>query len=269
MKKAQVIVLTGAVLSAGAAGLLALTMLGQEPQQKPEAKIDVERILVAASDIQMGSTIKSEMLQWQEWPKKNVAPGFVTKQKQPDAISTINGSIARTSIYQGEPLRENRLVKSNQGFMSAILPKGQRAVATRISTATSAGGFILPNDRVDVLMTRRRSGQGQDGFQTEVILENVRVLAIDQTIQEKDGEPVVIGETATLQLSPQQVEILSVAQSTAERLSLALRSIEDASEEPGKIAEHLLVGGRGTVRVIRYGNVKETSAPSRETEEEK
>ena len=120
--------------------------------------------------------------------------------------------------------------------------------------------FILPNDRVDVLMTTRRSGEGEEGFQTEVILENVRILAIDQTIQEKDGEAVVVGETATLQLSPQEVEILAIAQQMADRLSLALRSIADSGETPTQLGDRLLSGSRGTVRVIRYGNVKETSA---------
>lgn len=268
MKKAQLIVLAGAVVSAGAAGYLAMNISNREPETRvieaaaPEVK--TEDVLVAAADIKMGTSVKPDMLKWQEWPRENVAQGFITRGSTPDAMSEMVESIARSQIFAGEPIRENKLVKSNQGFMSAILPKGQRAVATSISTATSAGGFILPNDRVDVLMTRRRTGEGEEGFATEVILENVRVLAIDQTIQEKDGEPVVVGETATLQLSPQQVEILTVAQQTADRLSLALRSIADSSEDSKQLAEHLLSGGKGTVRIIRYGSVKETSAPSRE-----
>ena len=128
--------------------------------------------------------------------------------------------------------------------------------------AVSAGGFILPNDRVDVIMTRR--GDDNDGaeFITETILENVRVLAIDQTIEEKDGEAVVVGETATLQLNSDQAKILTVAQQMADRLALALRSLEDSGDEITTGAEYLLNGrrGNGRIRVIKYGNTKDVLA---------
>lgn len=265
MKKAQLIVLAGAVVAAGGAGFLALNISKRKPETKivqaSAPAVATEQVLVAAGDIPMGSHVKPDMLKWQDWPKGSVPNGFIIKNIEPDAFDKMTGAIARSPIYEGEPIRNNKLVKSDQGFMSAILPKGQRAVATSISTATSAGGFILPNDRVDVLMTRRRTGEGEEGFATEVVLENVRVLAIDQTIQEKDGESVVVGETATLQLSPKEVEILAVAQQTADRLSLALRSIADAGDGNSKSGDHLLGGGSGTVRVIRYGSVKETTAP--------
>lgn len=271
MKKAQLIILSGAVLAAGGAGYLAMNLANQEPETRvveaPVMQARTENVLVASSDIAMGTRISEDMLSWQPWPADNVPNGMITETTDPEALSEMVGSIARSPIYSGEPIRTNKIVNSEQGYMSAILPKGQRAVATSISTATSAGGFILPNDRVDVLMTSRRTGEGEEGFSTEVILENVRVLAIDQTIQEQDGESVVVGETATLQLSPIQVEVLTVAQQTADSLSLALRSIADASEETSDASDSLLAGGRGTVRIIRYGSVKETSAASRSREE--
>ena len=272
MRKAQLVVLAGAVLAAGGAGYLAMNLMHREPEpqqvQQQTPTVRMEEVLIAASDIPMGTKVSSDMLEWREWPEQGVADGFITKGAQPDALNDMTGSIARATIYSGEPMRDSKLVKSDQGFMSAILPKGQSAVATSISTATSAGGFILPNDRVDVLMTRRRTGEGEEGFATEVILENIRVLAIDQTIREQDGEQVVVGETATLQLSPKEVEILTVAQQTADRLSLALRSIADANEESKKTGDHLLSGGSGTVRIIRYGSVKEASAPPRKSDED-
>ncbi|MCB1387098.1 MAG: Flp pilus assembly protein CpaB [Nitratireductor sp.] len=272
MRKAQLLALAGALLGAGGAGYLALSLSTPEPQpvvqQQPVPTIPSVDVLVASNDISMGTKVTEDMLRWQEWPESGVSDGFVTRKSSPEAMSEMTGSIARSTIFSGEPLRASKLVHTDQGFMSAILPKGQRAIATSISTATSAGGFILPNDRVDVLMTRRRTGEGEEGFTTEVILENVRVLAIDQTIQEKDGEQVVVGETATLQLNPKEVEILTVAQQTADRLSLALRSIADANEVPSKLADHLLAGGSGTVRVIRYGNVKESFAPPKPKEDE-
>jgi len=148
--------------------------------------------------------------------------------------------------------------------MSAILPTGQQAIATSISTATSAGGFILPNDRVDVIMTRQGTEDEGGNFITESILENVRVLAIDQTIEEKDGEAVVVGSTATLQLTPDQAKILVVAQQMADRLTLALRSLEDSGDEKTKSADYLLSGNRGNgrIRVIKYGTKKEVLAGS-------
>lgn len=272
MRKAQLVVLAGAVLAAGGAGYLAMNLMQREPEpqqvQQQAPTIQMEEVLIAASDIPMGTKVSADMLEWREWPRDSVADGFITMSGRPDAADEMTGSIARATIYAGEPLRDSKLVQSDQGFMSAILPKGQRAVATSISTATSAGGFILPNDRVDVLMTRRRTGEGEEGFATEVILENIRVLAIDQTIREQDGEQVVVGETATLQLSPKEVEILTVAQQTADRLSLALRSIADANEETKKTGDHLLSGGSGTVRIIRYGSIKEASAPPRKSSDD-
>ena len=153
--------------------------------------------------------------------------------------------------------------------MAAILPKGMRAVSFKISADTGAGGFILPNDRVDVIMTRRADNAQATDYITETILENVRVLAIDQTIEEKDGESVVVGETATLQLSPNQAKILTVAQQMADRLSLALRSLEDSGDEETKGADYLLSGstGNGRVRVIRYGSAQEVvTAPAQPKE---
>jgi pilus assembly protein CpaB len=143
--------------------------------------------------------------------------------------------------------------------MSAILPSGQRAVATNISTATSAGGFILPNDHVDVIMTRPLEGGDPGQYITETILQNVRVLALDPNIEDVDGKPVVVGETATLQLTQRQAEVLTVAQQMAARLALTLRSVSDAREDQTDAAYHLIGGdrGKGTVRLIRFGNSKD------------
>ena len=168
-------------------------------------------------------------------------------------------------MYAGEPLRRSKLIGEGQSFMSSILPSGMRAVATQIAADTSAGGFILPNDYVDVIMTRRsRHGTpAASGFITETILKNIRVLAIDQTIQEdEEGKKVKVGETATLELTPQQAEIITVAQQMADRLTLALRSITDTQEKPTDEADYLVSGNgrRGTVRLIKSGEVSEVGA---------
>jgi len=232
----------------------------QQVQQNQGPTLELAEVLVAGNNISLGTSLKDNMVEWKPWPKEGIAEGYITKSSFPDGLNLAKEpAIARGSFFAGEPIRETKLVRSDKGYMSAILPAGQQAIATSISTATSAGGFILPNDRVDVIMTRR-TGQNDDIFETESILENVRVLAIDQTIEEKeDGEPVVVGETATLQLSPDQAKILTVAQQMADRLSLALRSLEDSGNEETKGAKHLLTGSgsSGRVKIIKYGSTQE------------
>lgn len=265
MKAARVIVMAGALLAAGGAGFIALSLANREPETQivevDAPEVPVAHVLVAAGDISIGSTLRDDAMRWQEWPEDAVSPGFITRNEQPEALESYQGSIARALFYEGEPIRDSKLVRSERGYMSAILPSGKRAIATQISTETSAGGFILPNDRVDIIMTRRADDDDGETFQTDTILENIRVLAIDQAIEEQDGEAVVVGETATLELTPRQAEIMTVAQQMADRLTLSLRSLEDSKSDETKSAEHLLGGerGAGMVRIIKYGNAKDVS----------
>ncbi|MEM7299450.1 MAG: Flp pilus assembly protein CpaB [Pseudomonadota bacterium] len=265
MKVAQLAVLGVAVVAAGGAAMMAMN-LAQQPEPTPVAqvaeapKIELERVLVAQGDIPIGFSIKEENLTWQDWPRTALNEAFLTEQANPEAMTKIVGAVVRSTIYAGEPIRESKLVRSDQGYLSAILPAGKRAIAVSISADTSAGGFILPNDRVDVIMTRR--GEKRNEFLTETILVNVRVLAIDQTIEEIDGKKTVVGSTATLELTPQQSEILTVAQQMADRLTLALRSLEDSKEEDSDGAGHLLTGGKsrkdkGALRIIKFGTTTE------------
>ncbi|HVI15391.1 MAG TPA: Flp pilus assembly protein CpaB, partial [Pseudolabrys sp.] len=142
------------------------------------------------------------------------------------------------------------------GFMAAILPSGMRAISTQISPETGAGGFILPNDHVDVILTRRerdadKQSNGGDSYNSGTILSNVRVLAVDQTVEEKNGQKVVVGKTATLELTQPQAELLAVSQQLG-TLSLALRSLTDAMRDDPKSEER--PDGRGNrVNVVRFG----------------
>ncbi len=271
MKIARVAVL-GIALGAGVlAAVLALNLTSRPPQPaaNPEVakKIDTVDVLVAAKDIPIGTTLAPDSLAWESWPKSSSSSRFITRDGNPEAMEKIPGAFARSTFYTGEPISEAKLIRSDQGFMSAILPEGKRAVATRIAADTSAGGFILPNDRVDVIMTRQAPNQGEAGgtqYLTETILANVRVLAIDQTIEEKNGEKVVVGQTATLELSPQQAQILTVAQQMSDRLMLALRSIADAEDKPGidaPDAMHLIGGTKrnGSVTMVKNGVAREVT----------
>jgi pilus assembly protein CpaB len=213
-------------------------------------------ILVAKSDIGLGQAVKPEDLQWQTWPA-SAGNNLVNRASRAEAIKEIAGSIARAPFIAGEPIREQKLVKANgSGFMAAILPTGMRAISTEISPETGAGGFILPNDRVDVIMVRK--GTEANKLITETVLSNVRVLAIDQQIQEKDdGSKAVVGTTATLELTPDQTKVLAVAQQMADRLSLALRSVADAQEQDTSAADYLLSGDNGSaiIQVIKSGSI--------------
>lgn len=239
------------ILVALAAGLVAMLLArsiggGNEPVEQVEAEtpdIELVEVLTAASGISLGTSLTAEHFSWQQWPASAAAAGYIMRGERPEADSELVGSVARSSFLQGEPITEGKIAVAGKGFMSSILPKGYRAFATRISAETSAGGFILPKDKVDVILTE----EGDKGVASETILQNVRVLAIDQTFEEKDGEMVVVGETATLELLPNQSEVLASAQQQG-TLSLVLRSLEDARNDEAE-EEH----NSGTIVMVRTG----------------
>jgi pilus assembly protein CpaB len=262
MKRAQIIVLGIAVVAGVAAMYLAsssapeqVVKIVQTPSEAP-APIATSEVLVAAVDVNMGQTIAKTDMRWQAWPKEVVPANTVRRNESANAIDELGGSIARTTFVAGEPIRREKLIMANgSGFMSAILPAGMRAVAISIDSrgSTSAGGFILPNDRVDVIRTFRdeegSSAQAATAFRSETILSNIRVLAIGQNIQEeKDGKKTVIGETATLELDPRQAETITLAQKVGQ-LSLSLRSISDANTK----IEEVVQGKDGSMTIVRYG----------------
>ncbi|WP_026479233.1 Flp pilus assembly protein CpaB [Ahrensia sp. 13_GOM-1096m] len=254
------VILGVAVLAAGGAGYLAMNLSAPAPAPiadlLPSApSIELDQVLVAKETILTGGKI-SGGLGWQQWPVEAIAPDFITESSRPEAIAELEGSIVRSTIIQGEPVRPIKILGADQSFMSSILPAGKRAVATTIAADTSAGGFILPDDYVDVIMTTR--DQNTNAYITETILANIRVLAIDQTIREdENGQLVQVGQTATLELTPNQTKIISVAQQMADRLTLALRSIKDIESgrsEPS--ADHLISGGTredGSISLIKNG----------------
>nr|WP_298104455.1 Flp pilus assembly protein CpaB [uncultured Shinella sp.] len=259
MRPARIIILAVAVVSAGVAGLLALQIAGGkttvvqgDPVIEREPTINV---LVAHESLPVGSRLKPDSLTWAAWPQGSVVDGFITDQNRPDAKESLDGAIVRMPIFNGEPIRQEKIADSSNRIMSSLLPAGKRAVATEISVATGAGGFILPNDRVDVIMVRKND---LGSFLTETVLTNVRVLAIDQQIQENpDGSKSAVGTTATLELTPDQTKVITVAQQMAERLQLALRSVADAQEPDTTAADYLLSGSDGVplVTVIKSGEI--------------
>src|ERR1700742_1667447 len=246
MKTARIIVLGIALSAGGVAAWLASGSNDPKPSAaEPVAHLPTVDVLVAKADIGLGQIVKPEDMVWQTWPSATASASFIKKTDRPDAVTQIAGSIARDPVIAGEPIREQKLVKGNgSGFMAAILPSGSRAISTEISPETGAGGFILPNDRVDVILSRREKHPENpaqaETVVSEVILPNVRVLAIDQAPKEKDGQTNLVGRTATLELKPGQAEALTRARQMGS-LTLALRSIVDARTVEAKVDDQSLV----------------------------
>jgi pilus assembly protein CpaB len=254
MKPARIIVLVIALLAGGIAAFLA-GRSEPSPPPPPVAQLETTDVLIAASDIPLGNKVAAPDLRWQTWPTAAAGPNFIRKSDRPDAINQFVGSIARAPFSAGEPIREAKLVKANgSGYMAAILPSGMRAISVEISPETGAGGFILPNDHVDVILTRRdrmaERNAGVEVHTSDIILSNVRVLAIDQTVEEKNGQRVVVGKTATLELGPRQAETLALSRQLG-TLSLALRSLVDFNAKDKPEPEDS--GRKGGVNVVRFG----------------
>ncbi|MEM1040826.1 MAG: Flp pilus assembly protein CpaB [Pseudomonadota bacterium] len=263
MKPIQIILIAVAAVCALGAGFIMMNLLNQPaPEVAVETiveKAPEKRVLVARENILMGANLTRDNMEWQAWPESGVREGFVTEDMNAEAMETFEKSIARSTFYAGEPIREEKVVRSDSGYLSAILPAGKRAVAITVEAQTSAGGFVLPNDHVDVIMSFQND---KEEWVTETILENVRVLAIDQVIEEENGEKSKVGDTATLELTPEQAQIISVSSRIAQNnLMLALRSIEDIKEEGTGGASHLLSNGsrkkKGTIRLVRFGKSNE------------
>lgn len=260
MKPARVIILSVALLAAGAAAFLAMKLTGRERVVQMQAETIVKKepainVLVATANLPVGSRLTADAMRWQGLPENAVVDGFITEQARPQALTEFKDAIIRMPIFEGEPIRAEKVADANGAIMSSLLPSGKRAVATEITVSTSAGGFILPNDRVDVIMVKK----ADDGaYQTETILSNIRVLAIDQEVQEKDESKTVVGTTATLELTPEQAKVIAVAQQMADRLTLALRSVADAQEPDALVAKHLLSGesNQATIQIIKSGVIQ-------------
>jgi pilus assembly protein CpaB len=256
MNTARIVVLTIALGAGGVAAYLASGSDNKPLPTEPVAQLQTVDVLVAKTDIGLGQSVAPEDLQWQTWPAATASNNFIRRNERPEAAKEVVGSIARAPFIAGEPIREPKLVKANgSGFMAAILPAGMRAISTEISPETGAGGFILPNDRVDVILSKREKNPDRNGpadvVNSEIILSNVRVLAIDQAPKEKDGQNSVVGKTVTLELKPEQSETLARARQTG-TLSLALRSIADLNVVEVRSDDQAPKRG-DSVNVVRYG----------------
>jgi len=242
MNAARIIVLIAAALAAAAAAYFVYQSSSSEPtiaepQIVQAATVDV---LAARRDLPVGDRVQASDLYWQAWPEDAVNPSQIIRDRSPDAAEEFAGSVVRSEISEGEPVSPRYLLQAGEaGFMSAVLGPGMRATSVPISAETGAGGFILPGDRVDVIVSYEAEEEGSSRrrfFVAETVVENARILAIDQTFGgEEDAESVVVGETATLELTPEQANAVVLAVARGE-ISLALRSLADGEGGPRLVA---------------------------------
>ena len=243
MKPARIILLLVAMLAGGMAAFLA-TQREQPAAQtliaQPAAQIVREtrtQILVAKEAIGVGQRLSPGSVQWQDWPQGSVLPDYITVASAPNAPTEMTSAVARFEIFPGEPIREQKLVHADQGYLSAVLDSGERGVSVSVTADSASGGFIVPNDHVDVVLAHATSA----GPISQTILHNVRVLAINTRLGEtgKTGAPadpsdphaeIFAGQAiATLELDPTQSEVIINAGAQG-KLSLVLRSLTDSAE---------------------------------------
>jgi pilus assembly protein CpaB len=267
MRPARIVLLLVALVAGGLAAFLAtrgtgpVTVVEQAaaPQQQPAAQI-----LVAKQAIGVGERLSAAEVEWQTWPADAVRADYITVAKSPDAPAKISGTVARFEIFQGEPILDAKLVHTDQGYLSAVLDPGMRGVSVNVQAASGSGGFIIPNDRVDVVVTDNSRGQTN----SRVILSNVKVLAIGTRLGQTGttGAPAdpksqvfTNDAIATLELTPAEADTLINATAMG-KVSLVLRSVADFSK-PGPVVADISApastaassAGDSQIKVIRFG----------------
>ncbi len=260
MRPARILLLLIAIVAGGLAAFLATRGSGPAPapEQVAAPQPNAAQVLVAKTPIGVGQRLNAASVEWQAWPDSAVRPEYITIAKSPNAPATISGTVARFEIFAGEPIRDEKLAHTDQGFLSAVLDPGMRGVSVSVSAASGSGGFIIPNDRVDVVVTD--SAQGQTLSRT--LLSDVKVLAIGTRLGQTgttgapadptDPKSQIFADTiATLELSPAQSETLINATSTG-KISLVLRSVADFAKNGPTTAE-TAPGDSHTIKIIRYG----------------
>lgn len=261
MNRMRPILLAVALIAALLAAYLSMSILRRPvptaPQPAPVQKSETVDVVVASRNIDPGEKLDSLAIQWRAWPRDALTADMIARETTPNALETLQDARARSSILAGEPINNARIVaRGEAGFLSAVLPAGMRAVAIPISELSAVSGFVLPNDRVDVILTRHIAApSGEKIASSEAVLTNVKVLAINQTLGPgANGATVPDGRTAVLELDPQQSEVISKIAALGD-LSLALRSLDDAGNGVPILADTFRNPRRAIngPLVIRYG----------------
>lgn len=257
MNASRIILLVVALVAGGLAAFLATRGSAPPPAQTRTQVVEEQKVkvLVAKDSIGVAQRLTRDAIEWQDWPELAVRPEYITQAAFPDALTEMNDAVARFEIFAGEPVTDLKLVRSDQGYLSAVLEKGMRGVSVPVRADAAAGGFVVPNDRVDVVLTREGISQ--------TILANVKILAIGTRLGQvnttkKNGEDETNaaevrtftgGTIATLELTPEQGELIINATRLGS-LSVVLRSIADFAQAPGDAIRNET---SRAIKMIRFG----------------
>lgn len=267
MSARNILFLIVAIAIAGGTALYVKTWIGAERARahvmqagKPVKALASTMVLVAKKAMPAGTFVKPDLIEWRPWPEDGVIEGYIVRQPgasaDRDPKDDFEGAVVRNELAAGQPITADRVVSpGDRGFLAAVLEPGYRAVSVPVNATTGIAGFIFPGDWVDVLLTMRVKGDDESGkaktrYFSQTLLAGIRVLAIDQTVENVDGKPSP-AKTATLQVTPKQAEKVAIALNMGD-LSLSLRSLaREPNPADGKVAE----GGRknGDVRLPLVG----------------
>jgi len=265
MKPARLIVLAIAVVAGGLAFMMMRRSRAPEPAMtEASAQIETVDVLVANRDIPLGRSLSAEDISWKSWPKGSISGQIVTRESAPDALTKTVGGMARVTMVEGEPIRMSKIVFGDgKGFLATVIHPGMRAFAIPVAEAGGAGGFILPNDYVDVILTRpvpqtRQTLQLGMTHQSSTVLRNVRVLAIDQNADDRGRDRSLLAKTATLELTPEQSETLALSRALG-TLSLTLIGLADAKENATESGELMRTAHEeNRLNVYKFGSNRST-----------
>lgn len=241
----KVMLLVGALMVAAVTAVMARNMFAGAGSKQaiaaPAAVPTGPKVLVAATDLPVGTILEPTSLKFVAWPKDGMQDSYYAQSAPDSDPSKLVGTVVRYPVTAGQPLTRGSLVgPQDRGFLAAALTPGMRAVTVPVSATSGLAGFVFPGDHVDIVLTESvsGSGDGQPLKVSETILRNVRVLATDQRYQDKDADgkvKVVQASNVTLEVTPKIAEKIAVAQSVGQ-LSLSLRSLTDSSETDRAIA---------------------------------
>jgi pilus assembly protein CpaB len=235
MNVKKLALLIGALVIAVITAVMAKNMFAGAGAQQASAAPAVPlgpKILVARKALAVGTIIDAESLTYQPWPKELMQSAYYVEGGADSDTKMLLGTVVRYQITAGQPLTRGALVgPQDRGFLAAALGPGMRAITVPVNVSTGVAGFVFPGDHVDVVLTQNVEGGG-DGPAlkvSETIIRNVRVLATDQRITDKDKDgktEVKTFSNVTFEVTPRIAEKLAVAQSLG-TLSLSLRSLAD------------------------------------------